>query len=204
MSIISEKINERLSKPQLPVKRQISLLITDEYVNRLDLIAKVLSSSSGKTTTRNMLIEDAIEAFTLEAEKTFKEKGIDIEDFYDDDNKEFFDTVVYPAHNNGFIKAFLNENLWYHVRINKDRIPLIKYVAIYRGTPESRITHYAQVAQDGYVYDDTYKGYVVHFEGYPIELDNPIPLGSASSASVRAPRYTTLQKLLAASEYSDL
>lgn len=44
----------------------------------------------------------------------------------------------------------------------------------------------------------------IHFEGQAIELENPVPLGGISAASTRAPKYTTLQKLLTAGEYKDL
>ncbi|MCL2718703.1 MAG: ribbon-helix-helix domain-containing protein [Lachnospiraceae bacterium] len=199
MSIIKTKINERLAKPQVPIKKQIAISLKEECIEKLDLIAKALSGSSGKTATRNMLIEDAIEAYIEEAADTLKASNIDIQMFLNDDD-DFFDTVVYPAHNDGFIEAFLNENRWYYVRIKKDKIPRLKYVAIYRGAPESRITHYAKIAN----FEETDDGYVINLDGSPIKLNNPVPLGTAPSASVRAPRYTTLQKLFDALEYKDL
>jgi len=199
MSIINIKVNERLAKPQIPVKKQISISIKEENIENLDLIAKALSVSSGKTATRNMLIEDAIEAYVYEAKSILEESNIEIKQFSYEGNV-LFDTVVYPAHDEGFIEAFLNENKWYYVRIKKDKIPYIKHVAIYRGTPASRITHYAKVAD----FEETEEGYVINLDGHPIPLENPIPLGSVSAASVRAPRYTTLEKLLQASEYKDL
>lgn len=44
----------------------------------------------------------------------------------------------------------------------------------------------------------------VPFEGQAAELENPAPMENISAVSTRAPKYTTLQKLLTAEEYKDL
>jgi hypothetical protein len=41
-----------------------------------------------------------------------------------------YDTVIFPAHNEGFHETFLGEDAWDSVRIQEDRIPKIKYVTI--------------------------------------------------------------------------
>ena len=46
--------------------------------------------------------------------------------------------------------------------------------------------------------------YVIYFKDSAKELDRPIPIGKASSMSVRANRYVTLEKLKSASSYEDL
>lgn len=75
----------------------------------------------------------------------FEDEGIEVETR--NSNDETFDTVVFPAHEEGFRETFLDENKWYYVRIRKDRIPNLKYIAIYVGAPVSKITHYAKIAK---------------------------------------------------------
>lgn len=149
-----------------------------------------------------MVIEDAVEAYILDANEIFRKNGIELEPLNEED--ENYDTVVFPAYEDGFRETFLDENRWYYVRVRKDRIEKLKYIAVYVGAPRSKITHYAKIAEDGFEYDENEKKYIIHFDGQAIELEHPIPLGSASAASTRAPRYTTLQKLLTAEEYKDL
>ncbi len=168
----------------------------------MDKIARTLSKHSGRSTSRNMLIEDSIDAYIEDALRIFAQKGIRLEEKSVDASE--YNTIVLPAHEEGFRRVFLDENKWYYVRLKKDRIPYLKYVAIYVNAPLSQITHYAKIAKNGFVMDENKKKYVIHLEGQPIELENPIPLGNIPSQSTRAPKYTTLQKLLTAETYQDL
>jgi len=54
------------------------------------------------------------------------------------------------------------------------------------------------------VYNETEGKYEILLKGEPIELADPIPLGSMSAVATRSPRYTTLEKLLSVREYKDL
>lgn len=202
MSNIEKSIQKRLKALEVQHKKQITISLRTECIDQLDTIARTLSRQSGRSTSRNMIIEDAIDAYTQDAMQIFEEEGIEIETSNSDD--ESFDTVIFPAHEEGFRKAFLDENKWYYVRIRKDRLPNLKYIAIYVGAPISKITHYAKIAQNGFEYNENEKKYLIHFEGQAIELENPVPLGGISAASTRAPKYTTLQKLLMAEQYKDL
>lgn len=199
---IEKSIQKRLRALEMQPKKQITISLQPECIEQLDAIARTLSRQSGRSTSRNMIIEDAVEAYIQDATQIFEEEGIEIEPVSADAKN--FDTVVFPAHEEGFRQAFLDENKWYYVRIRKDRLPNIKYVAVYVGAPVSKITHYAKVAPDGFEYDEAKKKYIIYFEGQAIELEKPIPLGRISAASTRAPKYTTLQKLLMAEEYKDL
>ena len=203
MSVINTKIQERLKKIKDVPKKQFAISIKAEHIEQLDTIAKALSLSSGRSTTRTMLIEDAIEGYIVEAISTLEANGIEFESS-ELPNEENYDTAIFPARAVGFKQAFINESKWYYVRIKEGRIPLIKYIAIYVGTPISKITHYARVAENGFVFDEHEKKYIVKFMGQAIELENPIPLGTISPAATRSPRYTTLQRLLTAEEYKDL
>lgn len=202
MSNIEKSIQKRLKALEIQPKKQIAISLKAECIEQLDAIARTLSRQSGRSTSRNMIIEDAIEAYIQDAMQIFEEEGIEVET--ESFDNEIFDTVVFPAHEEGFRKAFLDENKWYYVRIGKDRIPKLKYVAVYVGAPVSKITHYAKIAQKGFEYDEDEKKYIIHFEGQAVELENPVPLGGISAASTRAPKYTTLQKLLTAEQYKEL
>jgi len=202
MTKIEEKINERLHPKEAPAKRQIMLTVEEGLVEQLDLLAKAFSKKSGKTTTRAMLIEDALEAYAVQAFEMLEAQDMDFSLYAIEDVP--YDTVIYPAHNQGFVDVFLNERKWRHVRIKKERIAKIKYLAIYRSAPVSKITHYAEVADGGFVFDETKGKYEILLKGEPIELVVPVPLGSMSAVATRTPRYTTLEKLLSAQEYKDL
>ena len=58
---------------------------------------------SGRSTSRNMIIEDAIEAYIQDAMQIFEEEGIAIETKNIED--EIYDTVVFPAHEDGLQNA---------------------------------------------------------------------------------------------------
>lgn len=147
-----------------------------------------------------MIIEDAVEAYIEEAIQIFEEEGIKMET--ESPDNEFFDTVVFPAHEEGFRNVFLDENKWYYVRIREDRLPSLKYIAIYVSSPVSKITHYAKIKY--FEFDENMQKYIIHLDGQAIELENPVPLGGISAASTRAPKYTTLRKLLTADQFKDL
>ena len=55
------------------------------------------------------------------------------------------DTVVVPAHEDGFKRVFLGENRWWDVRIHPTMAKQLKYIAAYLTAPTSAITHYAPI-----------------------------------------------------------
>ncbi|MBN2347050.1 MAG: hypothetical protein JXO51_11750, partial [Candidatus Aminicenantes bacterium] len=57
-----------------------------------------------------------------------------------------FDTIVCPAHPDGFEKEFLRKNCWWAIRLSKRIIPHLKYIAIYVTSPGHQITHYGRIA----------------------------------------------------------
>ena len=56
-----------------------------------------------------------------------------------------YDTIVCPAHPEGFEKEFLNRHRWYAIRISKKVIPRLRYIAIYVSRPICQITHYGRI-----------------------------------------------------------
>jgi hypothetical protein len=201
MDAANRKILARLKKVEEDSRKPLSIPFKVDNIRRLDLIAKAMTQHSGVTTTRNMLIEDAVESFIEEAVDILAEEGIELD--IDDGND--FDTVIFPAQmGEDYQQAFFDDREWRYVRVAKSKISRIKYIALYVGAPQSAICHYARVASNGFTYVESEGKYKIKLEGDPIALPNPIPLGSASPLAVRSPKYTTLQKLFTASEFREL
>ena len=183
MRHIEKSIKNRLKTLETQPKKQIVISLKQECMDKLEAVARTISKQSGRSTSRNMIIEDAVEAYIEEAIQIFEEEGIKMET--ESPDNEFFDTVVFPAHEEGFRNVFLDENKWYYVRIREDRLPSLKYIAIYVSSPVSKITHYAKIKY--FEFDENMQKYIIHLDGQAIELENPVPLGGISAASTRAP-----------------
>ncbi len=56
-----------------------------------------------------------------------------------------FDTIVCPARQEGFERAFLGQHAWWAIRIGEQNLRKIKYIAMYQILPISAITHYGEV-----------------------------------------------------------
>lgn len=199
MNSLKEIIRKSLQVEDIS-KKTIAISLEENLINDIKKITDVFSEINGsKSFTRNSLIEDAIKNYVREAKDILKnEFNIDVDnDIYENkklESESKFDTVIFPAHNDGFESTFLVENCWYPVRVNENKIPFISYVAIYRAAPVSAITHFAKVKSIA-----QYKGTdkkIIYFEGNPIELKTPIKLGDINASSMRSPRYTTKDKLL--------
>lgn len=115
---------------------------------------------------------------------------------------EQLDTVVVPAHEDGFIETFLGENRWYAIRMHDTIRPQIRYLAIYRIRPTSAITHVAEVASIE-PWKDTGK-YVINFVG-PAQEIHPIKYDKNGRVkALQNLRYTTLERLQTARTLDDL
>jgi hypothetical protein len=104
------------------------------------------------------------------------------------------DTIIVPAREEGFRKAFLGENQWYAIRIGAAMKDRIKYIAGYQIRPISAVTHIADVKEIR-PYQDTGK-YVVIFAG-PAQEITQIPLGDPNR-SPQGPVYAVRDELLRA------
>ena len=111
------------------------------------------------------------------------------------------DTVVVPAHQEGFEDTFLGDNCWYSIRISGGMLDRIKYIAAYQTAPTSAITHYAPVDRIE-SYGDSGK-YKLIFSAKAEQL-NPIPYGDAPRGMMQSPRYTNFEKLKIANDLTDL
>lgn len=111
------------------------------------------------------------------------------------------DTLIVAGNKTGFERHFLNKGDWHAVRISGGRLDKIKYIAGYQNAPVSAITHYAPVDRIE-PYGENGKYRVVFSESAkPI---GPITSGDGPKVMVRGTRYTTFEKLMAATKLADL
>lgn len=195
MSNLKNQIKGLLSSPKELNKKQVALFLTQDKIDALDSIVKNLTAYSSRRINRNDLIEMAVDNLIEDAPKALNEY------LNENQNKEkVFDTLVCPSKYDGR-NVFLNEKKWYYVRMDNEKKSKIKYIAIYFGDPTSAITHYAKVKN----IEEVEPGKnIIYLENTPIKLKTPIPLGEINAMAVRNNKYTTLEKLLNAREYSDL
>ncbi|MEM6281973.1 MAG: hypothetical protein AAF787_07250 [Chloroflexota bacterium] len=113
---------------------------------------------------------------------------------------EEVDTVIVPAREDGFNKAFIGENRWYAIRIGGIMRPRIKYIAVYRVAPVSAITHVAPV-RSVEPWEDTDK-FVVNFDEPATEI-SPISRGERVT-HLQSLRYTSYERLIAAQSMDDI
>jgi predicted DNA binding CopG/RHH family protein len=133
----------------------------------------------------------------------FNEEIREIEESIEKDiNIEDLDTIVVPAHAEGFQSAFINSNSWWSIRISSSMLDRIKYIAAYQVAPISAITHVAEVAKIE-KYEDTNK-YKVYFKDPAIEI-NHVQLDTKKKWNApQAPRYTSYEKLIKAKVLSEV
>ena len=112
----------------------------------------------------------------------------------DDESKEEYERVFFG--NDG------SEPGWHAIRINSNRIPYIRYLALYKGVPDQMITHYAPV-KEIVPYGNTGK-YRLVFSEAPRKLEKSIKYGDAPKGAMQGTRYTTLSVLKNAHTVSDL
>jgi len=111
------------------------------------------------------------------------------------------DTVIVPAHEEGFKQVFLGQDCWYALRISEGMLDKVRYIAVYQIAPVRAITHYAEVHHfEPYGEDGKFR---VVFSGKAMPI-GPIPYGAVPTGSMQGPRYTNIAKLRAAKTFADL
>ena len=195
-------IKDKLKKEPIVPTKQINISMESEDIDSLEKISGLLTRETGRTTTRNELIKTAIKGFLAESVEELRNQGFDLD--IDDGSLFPYDTIVLPAHQDGFIDVFLGENKWYPIRASDYKIKKMRYIAIYVGTPVSAITHYGKIKNDGLIFDERTERYTVLLDGPAKPLPHRIPLGNINAAATRSPRYVKLDTLLGADTYEDL
>jgi hypothetical protein len=106
---------------------------------------------------------------------------------------DLIDTVVVPAHREGFERTFLSENCWYAVRIHGTVRPQIKYIAGYQIRPVSAITHVAPVKSIE-PYGEEGKS-IIYFSEPATEIEPIRMVKGGRVKTFQNLRYTTLDRL---------
>lgn len=100
-----------------------------------------------------------------------------------------FDTIVCPARQEGFERAFLGQRAWWAIRIGEQNLSRIKFIAMYQTQPISAITHYGEVERiEPYTGEDATEGkYKLFLKGEPVVLPKPVTLVRTFISSPRHP-----------------
>lgn len=113
-----------------------------------------------------------------------------------------YDTIIVPAHEDGFEETFLGEQQWHAIRISAAILDRVKYCAVYRVKPTSAVTHVAPV--DRIVpYGDSGK-YAIHFREPAVAISPVRMAPGEGNLAPQAPRYTSFERLQAARTLGDL
>ncbi len=116
-------------------------------------------------------------------------------------NTLLLDTVVVPARAEGFENRFIKENIWWAIRISEGMLDKLRYIAAYRVSPISAITHWAEIKQiEPYGNEGKYK---LFFKEPAQKLREPIGIQAKRNA-LQGPKYTSFQKLMQAKDVSEL
>jgi hypothetical protein len=109
-----------------------------------------------------------------------------------------YDTIVCPAHQDGFQEEFLGKNRWYAIRISKKIIPNLKYIAIYVSSPLHKITHYGRISSIK-PYQESGK-YMVKLRGKAKAIG---PIDHSPGITMQGPRLALMGKLKNARTLAD-
>ncbi|MBY0538405.1 hypothetical protein K2P47_03330 [Patescibacteria group bacterium] len=113
-----------------------------------------------------------------------------------------FDTIVCPAHKEGFESAFIKQDAWWAIRLSQEARERINYLAIYQKAPIGAVTHVAEIERiEPYKNSGKFIVYVKNKRTIgPIKLDG----GGKRGIAPQGPRFTTIEKLKQAKKLSDL
>lgn len=109
-----------------------------------------------------------------------------------------YDTIICPAHKDGFEKEFLERNRWYAIRISKSVQTRLKYIAIYITRPTCQITHYGRIRSIK-PWHNTGK-YIVYLNGKAKRIG---PVGHSSTISMQGSRLALMARLIQARTLTD-
>ena len=183
------------------------MYLDDSTLERIDMTIRLFSVvSDARSFSRNTLIEEAINRFLEESEEYLKEEiGMSVSEELEEVKNRKNDTVIFSSSGRGFEDTFMGDSeasCWYPCGCSEEKIPNLKYIAVYRGYPISAITHYAKIKE--FKHSEEKKCMVCYFDGDPIELPNKVELGSKPGCFFRGPKYTSIESLLNASNADEI
>ena len=204
----------RLLAPPVKSRRNMSISLEEGQMAMVEKLSVFLSQKANRTISKNHVVEEAVRTFSEEsADYICQEYDFDIRSATMADLQEYrstcvkvldFDTVIVPAKDNdAYRKALLHARAWGNVRIDRNKLDKIKYVAIYVGAPTSGIQYYAKLKRYYPALNEPEK-YVLEFDGEAVQLAYKVVLGDLHPSSMRSCRYTTLELLLQAQLVEEL
>lgn len=152
---------------------------------------------------RNLFLIKKKKDFNLEDLFEFKDAEVEKEEELTEEKvqNDKFDTLLCSAKEDGFKMAFIDQKSWWAVRIKKDNIPSIKYLAMYQVAPISAITYYGEIDKiELFEGGDKYKIFLKEIK----KLDNPISIGNNPHLKPQGPKYTKLKKILKSKTLDDV
>lgn len=178
----------------------IYLTHNDEHLKELEsLVLRILMPKGNRVVGKFLSSKDLIKSFkkkvqNMQRRELFEITGNEITKVSKTPQarrmKGEYDTIVCPAHIDGFKNEFLTHNRWFAVRISKKIMPLLKYIAIYVTSPVHQITHYGQILSI-LPYKKTGK-YMIKLKGRPKHVG---PIEYSSGEIIQCPRLALIEKI---------
>jgi hypothetical protein len=178
----------------------IYLTRDDEHLKELEsLVLRIASPKGNRTSGKFMESRDLFKLFKQKAQQMQRQELFEItgdepvavsKDRAERRRLGEYDTIVCPAHPEGFQEEFLGKNRWYAIRLSKKVIPNLKYIAIYVTSPHHKITHYGRIASI-----KPYQGsgkYMVKLRGRAKAIG---PIVHSPGISMQGSRLTLMEKL---------
>ncbi len=113
------------------------------------------------------------------------------------------DTIVCPANEEGFKRAFINEKSWWAIRISSSMINQLKYIAMYETLPVKAVRWYGLI-QNIRPYKDTGKYIVSCSEIKKIGPIKLTPDEGKNGLAPQSPRYSNFKLLQGAKTMKDI
>jgi len=180
----------------------------DEHLKELEsLVIRIASPKGNKLLGKLMGSRDLLRAFRRRILESQRRELADItlgeaprvsKDRAVRRKRGEYDTIVCPAHQDGFEREFLGRNRWYAIRISKKVIPRLKYIAIYVTSPINQINHYGRIRSIR-PWRDSGK-YVVLLRGKAKRIG---PINFSPKVTVQAPRLALMARLMRARTLAD-
>lgn len=181
-------------------KKQVALFLPPHKIEELDELVKELAKYSNGRVNRNVLLEKSVDNLI----KTLPGIIEEYELAEKNEDEVGYNAIVCPSLPSGleFIEKY---DRWEFVKLDSNKIKYIKYLALYIGAPCSQIKVYMEIDRfEEKIMPDKQKKYIIHLKRPYHYIDPGIELGNTSSIIARGIKYTTLEKILNAKEYSDI
>lgn len=180
----------------------------DEHLKELEsLVLRIASPMGNRVTGKFMASKDLLRVFRQRIVESQKRELADITQSEVPRvstarairrKRGEYDTIVCPAHQEGFEKEFLGRSRWYAIRISNKVIPHLKFIAIYISSPTCQITHYGRIRSIK-PWRDSGK-YMVQLKEKPKRIG---PIGFSSKVNMQSSRLALMARLKRARTLAD-